>query len=237
MAQADRRADRPADLLTAPRRMLAINRRSLFRVPVALPIDIFLTRKDDDPLRSTTLDISQGGARILVPSRLDDDLRVRVALHLSDDDVITTNATVRHCKKGPNGYATGLNFGVLTGAAPRILAQAIARHQRRLQPQVHASMLIHWTSPSSIRSHPATTIAISPGAVAIKTLDDLDLGDHLSLHLRTPHQDFTLGATVVDQLKADERNQGLLAVDILGQAEEKQVRAALQELEDQEEDY
>lgn len=236
VAQADRKETSTADLLTAPRRLLAINRRSLFRVPVALPVDIALTRKEGDALRSTTLDISQGGARVLVPSRLEEELRIRLSLHLSDDVVISTNATVRHCKKGANGFATGLHFGVLTGADPRHLAQAIARHQRRLQPQVHSSLLIHWTSPKSSRSHPATTVAISPGAMAIHTQDDLELGDHLSVHLRTPTQDFNLGATVVDHARVDERNRTLLAIDVLGQTEEKQLRAALQEMEDDEED-
>lgn len=233
VAQADRESASPADLLTAPRRVLAINRRSLFRVPVALPVEIGLTRKEEDALRSTTLDISQGGARVLLPSRLDEDFRVRLRLHLSDDVVISTNATVRHCKKGANGYATGLNFGVLNSADSRALSQAMARHQRRLQPQVHASLIIHWTSEKSNRSHPATTVAISPGAIAMHTQDDLDLGDRLAVHLRTPSQQFAIDTTVVDHVRVEERNRSLLAVDILGQSEEKQLRAALQEMQDE----
>lgn len=234
VAQAEREAEAAADLLTAPRRMLAINRRSLFRVPVALPIDISLSAKGSDALRSTTLDISQGGLRVLVPSRLDEDLRVRVSLHLSEDEVVSAHATVRHCVRGANGYATGLSFGVLAGADARTVAQAMARHQRRLQPQVHHSLLVHWTSPSSARSQAASTVAISPGAVAVHTQEDLELGDRLSLEMATPHQKFTLGVTVVDRQRSEERNRGLLAIDVLAPAEEKQLRAALHDLQDEE---
>lgn len=232
VAQADRAGVPPPEPLMAPGRSLALNRRSLFRVPVALPVEIAVSPGQTDTVRTTTLDISESGIRTLLPSRLDEDLIVRLALHLSDDEVIVVPAQVRHWVRVTNGYATGLAFAQLSAGDAKLLAQAIARHQRRLRPEVSTSLLVHFTPSSTNRSYPATTIAISPGAVAVHTLDHLELGDRLSLSLRTGHQSFVLGASVVDHQLTEERIRGVLALDVLGRSDESRLRSALDDLQD-----
>jgi hypothetical protein len=224
----------PDDLLGGSRRTVAFNRRELFRVPVVLPVDVSMSRSGADAVNAITLDISHGGARVFFPTRLDQDQTVWLSLRLDGDAVMTASATVRHCVKKTNGYVTGMAFGVLTAGDGRALALAIARHQRRMGPQVQSSQLVHWTPQSATRSRPATTVALSPGAVALHTQDQMDIGDHLSLSLRAAADQFVLGATVVDQHFEEERHRSLLALDVLDRAEENKLRSALLQLADEE---
>ena len=223
---------RTADLLARPGLAVGWNRRELFRVPVALPVEVDVDH-DSTLMRTTTLDIGHGGIRVLLPEPTDRDQAVRLSLHLSDDEVISAAATVRHRERGDNGYATGLAFDALTSSDSRALSQAMGKHQRRMGPQVQTDTLVHWTTTSSSRLRPGTAVAMSPGAVAVHTKESLQLGDHLSLSVRAAHN-ICLGATVVDLYPEEERSWVLLALDVLDRAGENQLRSALQELEDEE---
>lgn len=231
-----------------PRSVARSNRRSLFRVPVALAVDVEPDTGSDpgstdstetaDPAHDrsttgaarptgTTLDIGHGGirARLAEPLASGDVVRLRIAL--PDGGTIGPSAVATWSFPAGPGHATGLQFLSISNEDTKRLGRAVGQLQKRLVPRVATALSGSYTRPGSPASHGVSIVELSPGAVTVVAVDDLDLGTAVVLLFFVTGVRFSVGGTVVESGLAGDRHRLVVALDPVGPDAESALRAAL----------
>jgi PilZ domain len=203
------------------------NRRALFRVPAAIPIQVSFTQGAAASLETTTLDIGHGGIRVLLPEAIDIGTAVGLAVRLGEEEVITPAAHVCYSYLHLGGYSTGVAFDRMSSPERKSLARAIGLHQRRLLPRVESRLLATYTLAGTIASRAATVVHLSPGSVTMVSQDKVFLGGRLSMSLRLGNEPFALEGTIVDIDLASFRRPVVVALDSTDGRVESQLRASL----------
>lgn len=213
-----------------PDAVFRANRRTLFRVPAAVPITVTIDRPAGSPvapIETTTLDMGHGGIRILLPEAMDVGTSVTLAVQLGEEDVIHAAATACYSYLHLGGYSTGMAFDRMSTADSKRLAQAIGTHQRRLLPRVESRLLATYTLAGTIASRAATVVHLSPGSVTMVSQDKVVLGGRLTMSLRLADQQFALEGTIVDVDLASFRRPVIVALDPSDAKLEGHLRASL----------
>lgn len=197
-----------------PRYITILERRDVFRVPVATPVTI------DSPFGSWSLysmDCSIGGLRICPPKPLEVGAEVEVKLELGPGRAVTLPAVVRHCRpyvrQGPRPIGpdkgrldagrdgcpsvAGLQFLRVPSDAQRQLSQFVGRHQRRLMPRVQAVVPVEYRSRGTRYFLEAFAKELSPGDAVLQARQPHWLGERLELKLRLSRQNFKFDACMV----------------------------------------
>jgi PilZ domain len=212
---------------TIPDAVYRTNRRTLFRVPAAIPIDVAITARSASPIETTTLDIGHGGIRVLLPEAIDVGTAATLAVRLGDEDVITPAAHVCYSYLHVGGYSTGLAFDRMSSAESKSLSHAIGIHQRRLLPRVESRLLATYTLAGTMASRAATVVHLSPGSVTMVSQDKVLLGGRLNMSLRLGNELFALEGTIVDIDLASFRRPVIVALDVADGKLEDHLRACL----------
>ena len=189
-----------------PRYIRIVERRDLFRIPVATRVKI---ASDAADWSLYSLDCSLGGLRICPPQPLDVGTELDVQVQLANGNHVTVRAVVRHCR--PYGKAevagtgggsaesshlsiVGLQFQHLTGELERHLSQFVGYHQRRLMPRVQAVTPVEYRSHGHRQFLEAFSIELSPGDVVFLSPEAHAPGDNMELKLRVRRQDYRFDA-------------------------------------------
>lgn len=115
--------------------MTDVQRRSVFRVPVAEPGWLTASLVDDtgEPVGAVVLDLSRAGigARLPAGVQLSCGLRLRCRLSF-DEALLDTEVTVRNCVPEPASTRLGMEFTALAPLQDTMLSRAVFRLQRYL---------------------------------------------------------------------------------------------------------
>ena len=175
-----------------------VERRDLFRVPVATRVTV--AAAPDRHWDLFSMDFSPGGMRVCPPEALEIGTEVDLTIELGPGQVIAVPAVVRHSQPygGPGEAAgarrradhdgcpsqVGLQFLNLPARAERQLAQFVAHHQRRLMPRVKTLLTVHYRCDSRPRFVEALGNEVSPGDLVFVAHEDHLPGDRLELKVR-----------------------------------------------------
>lgn len=187
-----------------------VERRDLFRVPVATPVTL-TAPSGKHALYS--IDISTGGVRVCSPEPLQIGTEVDVSVELGGGQVVEAPAVVRHSRSfGVAGGAprlaqqgerdgcpsqVGLQFLHLAPRAERQLAQFVARHQRRLMPRVKTFLTAQYSCDLRPLFVDAPVTEVSPGEIVLVAREAHLPGEPLGLRLRVGGRAYNFGARVV----------------------------------------
>jgi c-di-GMP-binding flagellar brake protein YcgR len=175
-----------------PGEIFVVERRDLFRVPVATDVALSF---DGVTLPGLTLDCSVGGLRAAVPRPLSVGTEVEADLLLSGGRRACMPARVRHCRLGQPALV-GLQFGRLAPDVERQLSLFVGAHQRRLMPRVRAVV------PVEYRSHgraflEAFASEVSPGDIVFSAHDSHRPGEHVDVKVFLSHLEHSFRAYVL----------------------------------------
>ena len=231
-----------------PRYIRMVERRDLFRIPVATRVKI-ASGADDWSLFS--VDCSLGGLRICPPEPLEVGTELDVQVQLVNGNEVTVRAVVRHCrpygKPGPptarDGKAesshlsiVGVEFLHPAGDVERRLSQFIGYHQRRLMPRVRAVTPLEYRSHGHRQFLEAFSTELSPGDAMFLSPEAHAPGDSMELKLRLRKKDYRFDAcTLSCDLSPDEEGAPRRYVVRVffadgGDAAEAQFRQAVRDL-------
>jgi hypothetical protein len=192
-----------------------VERRDLFRVPVAAPVQL---RAETGDWSLHSMDCSLGGLRLCVPAPLEVGSEAEVTVRLLGGCSVTLPVRVRHshlyeveprpvvAHRRPPGeaptptpphYVLGLQFVKLPAEAERRLSEFVGRHQRRLMPKVPGRTPIEYCPGSRRYYLEALASEISPGSVVFESRQGHLPGERLSLRARLGRQDYEFQACVV----------------------------------------
>jgi len=215
-----------------PRELFLVERRDLFRVPVATRVTI------ESPAGSWVsycVDCSLGGLRVPVPCSLDVGSEVRLEVELGASVTIVVDGAVRHCHSAGGQAVLGVQFARLDPRTEQRLSHFVGSHQRRLLPRVKAAVPVDYGPEGARRRREAVASELSPGDVSFVAREVYSLGERLGLQLRVRRQEFSFGATVLrSELVPDSENDRCRLVcalldEVSGEAE-AQFRRAVREL-------
>jgi c-di-GMP-binding flagellar brake protein YcgR len=232
----------------APSDVYVVERRYLFRVPVAAPVTV---KAPEGTWSLYTLDCSLGGLCICPPKPLEVDSEVDVNLQLGSAvvslrAVVSLHAVVRHsrpfcvaancpqleCDACPS--VTGLQFLEVPSDVERQLDTFIGRHQRRLMPRVQAVVPVEYRSKDRKYFIETGTRELSPGDMVLMVHQAYLPGDRMELKLRLNRQDFVFQACVITcHSTGDEREHQYnvkVSIDDVDDALEAQFRKAVRDL-------
>jgi c-di-GMP-binding flagellar brake protein YcgR len=230
-----------------PRDIRIVERRDLFRIPVATLVKVGSTAGE---WTLHSLDCSLGGLRICPPQPLDVGTELDVKVELAAHTEVTVRAIVRHCHpygrgahenrasldRDDNLSMVGLQFLGLPSDVERHLTQFVGYHQRRLMPRVQAVTPIEYRSHGRPQFLEAFAVEVSPGDVVFLAYEAHQPGDCLELKLRIGRQDYKFNACTLscDLTTGDEgvarRHIIRASLEDGGDAAEAQFRKAVREL-------
>lgn len=220
-----------------PKVIHIVERRDLFRVPVAAPVTV---QADGTSWSLFTLDCSVGGLRICPPVALVVGTELEVKLELHEGYVLDLPAVVRHShpylpvrgrlKPGQPVPGTteespsvvGLQFLRVPSEAERRLSEFVGRHQRRLMPRVNARISMEYCPAGRTYYLEALASEVSPGDVVFEGRKAHLPGERMNVRMRLGRQEFEHSACVV-ACHTTEKEDGSLM---------HQVKAALDESTD-----
>lgn len=231
-----------------PRYIRIVERRDLFRVPVATKVRLG-TASGDMSLHS--MDCSLGGLRICPPQPLEVGSEIEVQVELAGGTEVTLPAVVRHChpytkprgRPGPDRASAamelsvvGLQFLRLPSDVERHLSQFVGYHQRRLMPRVQAVTPVEYRSHGHRQFLEAFAVEVSPGDAVFLAYDAHQPGDAIELKLRLRGQNYRFDACALscDVTTEDEgvarRYVVRASFEDTGDAAEAQFRKAVRDL-------
>jgi hypothetical protein len=232
-----------------PRAVYLIERRDLYRVPVATRV---VVGSPSGRLTLYSMDCSLGGLRICHPRPLEVGAEVDLEVELDPSTIVAIPAIVRHCRPiGPDGRAAtaftsgersgcpsfaGLQFAQVTADVERQLSQFLGRHQRRLMPRVHAVVPIEYRSHGHSRFVEGVARELSPGDIVLVVYERHVPGDRLELKLHLRRQDFSFqGCAITCSTTGEEEGPPLrhvvrASINEAGDAVEAQFRKAVRDL-------
>ncbi|MDB5971916.1 MAG: PilZ protein [Hydrocarboniphaga sp.] len=115
--------------------MTDVQRRSVFRVPVAEPGWLTAALFDDsgEQVGAVVLDLSRAGIGARLPAGMQVERGVRLRCRLSfDEALLDTEVTVRNCTPDDASTRLGMEFTALAPLQDSILSRAVFRLQRYL---------------------------------------------------------------------------------------------------------
>ena len=187
-----------------------VERRDLFRVPVATPV-VLTAPSGQHAIYS--MDISTGGVRVCSPEPLQVGSEVDLSIELGEGQAVDVTSVVRHSRSypaagGDPGLArlggrdgcpsqVGLQFLHLAPRVERQLAQFVARHQRRLMPRVKTFLTAQYSCERRPLYVDAPVTEVSPGEIVLVAREAHLPGEPLGLRLRVGGRAYNLGARVV----------------------------------------
>ncbi len=226
-----------------------VERRDLFRVPVATRVTVAAAGGQWDLF---SMDFSPAGLRVCPPEPLEVGTEVDLTIELGPGQVITVPAVVRHSQPyGEPGDATGrrrpddhdgcpsqvgFQFLNLPGRVERQLAQFVAHHQRRLMPRVKTLLTVEYRCQSRRQFVEALGNEVSPGDLVFVAHEDHLPGDRLELKVRLGPRNYSFEAHAVSckttVAGGDNRVRRLVvaSLDECGDGAEVQFRAAVRDL-------
>ncbi|HTW08373.1 MAG TPA: PilZ domain-containing protein [Acidimicrobiales bacterium] len=228
-----------------PRHIYIVERRDLFRIPVATRVTIDL---GTGRLSAYSVDCSVGGVCICPSQAIEVGREVDVVLTLGAGNEAAVRAVVRHCRPyappgrrtggGPSGAQVsmvGLQFLDVPSDVERHLTQFVGYHQRRLMPRVNAVVPLEYRSHGRNRYVEAFSVEVSPGDVAFLAHELHQPGDAMDLKLRLNRQDYilrgcTLSCTLSDEDGPAPRHVIRASLQDSGEAVEAAFRKAVREL-------
>jgi c-di-GMP-binding flagellar brake protein YcgR len=230
-----------------PPDILIVERRDLFRVPVATKVKI---SSESGELSLHSMDCSLGGLRICPSKPLDVGMEVDVSVELAGHTEVMVRAIVRHCRpygrgaqqvRGPsvsesNLSIVGLQFLRLPSDVERHLTQFVGYHQRRLMPRVQAVTPVEYRSHGRSQFLEAFAVEVSPGDVVFLAYEAHQPGDSIELKLRLGRHDYKFNACTLscDLTTEDEgvarRHIIRASLEDAGDAVEAPFRKAVREL-------
>ena len=213
-----------------PDEVRIIERRDLFRVPVATPVTV---AAPGGKWALYSMDCSLGGMRVCPPELLAVGTEVELSVDLGPGRGVAIPAVVRHshpypeaggalgaCPKGGGDGCpsqVGLQFLQLPAPAERLLAQFVARHQRRLMPRVKTLLTVEYRCQRRRQLVEALVNEVSPGDVVLVAFEDHLPGDRLELRLRLGHRDYNFEGHAVSsktEVVGDDRARHLVKVSL-----------------------
>jgi len=232
-----------------PRYIRIVERRDLFRVPVATRVKVGLPSGN---WALYSMDCSLGGLRICPPQPLAVGTEIEVTVELAGGNEVTLLAVVRHCRPyerpgRPSGARdragagvqlsmAGLQFVDLPADVERHLAQFVGYHQRRLMPRVQAVVPMEYRSHGHRQFIEAFAVEVSPGDVVFLAHEAHQPGDMVELKLRLGRQDYkfnscalSCGLTTEDEGVA-RRHMVKASLEDGGDAREAPFRKAVRDL-------
>jgi c-di-GMP-binding flagellar brake protein YcgR len=187
-----------------------VERRDLFRVPVATPVTLTTPSGQH---AAYSMDISTGGVRVCSPEPFQVGAEVDLSIDLGGDQVVVSAGVVRHSEAfagtgsaqappRPGGHdvcpsQVGFQFTHLTSRAERQLAQFVARHQRRLMPRVKTFLTAQYSCERRPLFVDAPVTEVSPGEIVLVAREAHLPGEPLGLRLRVGGRAYSFGARVV----------------------------------------
>ena len=113
-----------------------VQRRSVFRVPVADPGWLTAALFDDsgEQVGAVVLDLSRAGLGARLPARVEvaRGVRLRCRLSFEETALIDTEVTVRNCISEDRSTRLGMEFTALAPVEDSLLSRAVFRLQRYL---------------------------------------------------------------------------------------------------------
>jgi hypothetical protein len=228
----------------SPDEVYVIERRDLFRIPVAAPVTIHAT---SGHWSLFTMDCSLGGLCVCPPLPLAVATEVRVKLTL-DGAMVLLSAVVRHTRPVDGGgdpnfsklaggaapSVTGLQFVEVRGDTERQLSDFIGRHQRRLMPRVQAVVPLEYRSHGLKQFVEGRTHELSPGDIVFVVRQRHLPGDRVELKARLSRQEYIFNGSVVNSRDSDDGGVPLhvvkVSLDDAGSVIEGQFRKAVRDL-------
>lgn len=182
------------------------NRRQTARVPLVAPLSIV---HDDRTIRAASLDLSVGGAAILVDTPIPVGGDLELTMDLPDVPVITVPAVVRHARENGKSYIIGVQFGPMTLAEEDRIGRAVAARDRRLCARVAVGVTVEYFRLDRIDPVQVTASTdICPGGVRFRLVSDLDIGDPVELLIIMDGDRIAIDGTVV---RIDDEDEGRFA--------------------------
>lgn len=244
----------PTAACEPPREIHIVERRDLFRVPVAAKVTLAAASRTWE---LSSLDCSLGGMRVCPPANLAVGSQVEVKVELHNGHVLNLVAEVRHshlfqplgaaAAKAPRlGPArvdscdacptiVGLQFLSVPAESERRLGEFVSRHQRRLMPRTRARLPMEYCPEQ--RAYYLETFAseISPGDLVFETRKAHVPGERMKVRARLGRRDYEFGSYVVasHSFARDEGGTGhcvRVSLDEGSDAQESLFRKAVRDL-------
>jgi len=235
-----------------PRSVHIVERRDLFRVPVATRVQVSAPTGE---WALYSLDCSLGGLRICPPQPLEVGTEVDVMVSLSGGQEVALRAVVRHCRSykasranapgaqmaaqgagAPELSVVGLKFLRLPSDVERHLSQFVGYHQRRLMPRVQAVTPVEYRSHGRQQFLEAFAVEVSPGDAVVLSYEAHVPGDCMELKVRVGRQEtsfkgFVLSCDISPEEEGKPRRY-LVRVSFadVGDVAEAQFRKAVRDL-------
>lgn len=233
-----------------PSELYIVERRDLFRVPVAAPVTIGSTF---GTWRAHTMDCSVGGLRACVPASLEVGTDLTVRLTLSSDYAVTLAAEVRHCRPylpaqgrlrpgqpvpgttAVSPSVMGAQFLDVHADVERRLSEFVSRHQRRLMPRVLARISMEYCPEGRGYYLEALGSEVSPGDIVFEARRAHVPGERLTVRARLGRREFeskacVLNCTSTTKEDGSAMHQVRAALDEVEEVHESQFRKAVREL-------